>query len=435
MLENRPALLRHIGAPHLAIALGVALLTGLAPALACLWDTDTVRDELEANSSTFEVITGQVPEHSMAYYEARLQQTLDELSRAPEDIELMYDAGAAYVRLGRYEAAAQAFDKAEAIAADRYKTHSNRGVLYHRMGRLDDAIRHMRRAVELRPDAHFDSGYLHLKMLEWEKRHPDGARPQTDFLGQSYGEAYGLSIGYMAKKSAEERGIPWDESRDAMQELERLIRANPEFADAYFVLGDNLRNSSRLNLALWAYVRAIDLGHPRPDVVTKRIDLILDHWKDVLRHGIAAGKVQTRDEVVTGIRQQLPRAEVWRRKFIEIDGDLVKQGTLPSFDATFAVLRALGIERMAPGQWGWLPQGVTAGSPAKLSPSDGPQTDANQAHPSRSGPANGEARGAEHKEQEQQGPPPVGKADAQDGDAPRPQRRARDNETPPLTGG
>ncbi|MCH2206245.1 MAG: hypothetical protein MK132_10295 [Lentisphaerales bacterium] len=40
--------------------------------LSCLWDTDTIRDEIQNKAGLYDLIIGQVPKHSDSYYEKRL---------------------------------------------------------------------------------------------------------------------------------------------------------------------------------------------------------------------------------------------------------------------------------------------------------------------------------------------------------------------------
>ena len=83
----------------------IAVMTGLFPALifACLWDSDTIRDEIQARPSLFELVTGHLPHHGTAYYEARVDRLEPKRDRSREETN---DLAVALIRLGRFDEAA-----------------------------------------------------------------------------------------------------------------------------------------------------------------------------------------------------------------------------------------------------------------------------------------------------------------------------------------
>lgn len=383
--------------PTYLIAAALVLAPSLA--MACLWDTDTIQDELQTHADTFEVISGQFPVHGEAYYRARMERTRRELAQNPQSIEGLYDLGAAFVRLREYEQARLAFDEVESIAPDRYKTLSNQSVLFHQMGRLDKAIDFMARALEKRPDAHFSAGWLHHKMLVWQRDNAAEASPTADFLGRTYGKHGRNNLEYYAKRSAKELGVPYDEQRNPEKELLTLVRANPDFADAYLVLGDHLRGARKANLALWSYVKALSLKHPRKDLLGERIKSVLAAWVDAKKHGMINGKIADYGTTVASVMKDLERCAAWQRAFVQTETAMVHQGAVPDFKTVKAALEAKGIQRFAPGQHGMLVPKGAKGSPAQSGHTRRARSAAN-------GPAKGHpAEGAT---------PPVG--DAQDAD-------------------
>ena len=80
-------------------------------ALGCLWDTDTLRDELSENTSVYDLIMGQFPHHGEAYYEERVK-LLDVKEELTE--QESHDLGVALTRLGKFE-------KAKAIFLELYE--------------------------------------------------------------------------------------------------------------------------------------------------------------------------------------------------------------------------------------------------------------------------------------------------------------------------
>jgi hypothetical protein len=81
---------------------GVAvLLLSVIPAVACLWDRDTLKEEAAGKLDTVKAITGWFDRYPPRYYEMRLQRVTKELAEKPDALELYDDAGVACDRLGR----------------------------------------------------------------------------------------------------------------------------------------------------------------------------------------------------------------------------------------------------------------------------------------------------------------------------------------------
>ena len=131
-----------------------------------------------------------------------------------------------------------------------------------------------------------------------------------------------------------------------------LIRADRTFADGVFMLGDLLR-WRHLNLALWAYVRARKLGHPRPHVIEDRIDGIFKHWREtVARSGWGTKSVEDQGKALAAIEADLDRAADWLKQFEAVEAELVAAGGEVDFDAVSAEMKRRGITKMRPPERG-----------------------------------------------------------------------------------
>ena len=352
------------------IALSLALVL-LLPAVgsACIWDSDTLLDELQGRSSTYHVISGQVPEHGRAYYEKRLERSLDLLKRAPESLEVLYDVAGAYMRLGEHDKAIEMLEKANGIAPDRYKTLSNLGVAYFlkgedgkRSGDYETALTFTKQALTKRRDAHFGSGWLFEKLIAYRLA---GSPAATTFLGTEYG-MWKASVRNLAVKRAKAAGVELDDDTDHLKPLVTLLRAHPDFADGYLVLALNLHGEWNLNLALWAYVRALEMGHPKKAFIEKQIQEIFDHWKETfkLRQQKRGQRLMTKEATLAVIRKELAKGALWSKRFQEMEAALIaRTGDLPDFAATLKALEAKGVKRADPA-----PAGIVGGSKRAASP-------------------------------------------------------------------
>jgi len=311
---------------------GIALIFSSAPAFACTWDTNTIRDELQTRgTSDFQLITGQFPHHGQAFYQAQLARSRGILEKQPGQLAARNDLAVALLKLGRHPESLAAFDKLLQAAPERYETLSNLGVLHKKMGRYAEAAGYISRALKIKPAGHMGLGDWYLRMLRWlDKTARSKTPPEANFLGYPYDRPLGN----------EDR--PLDYAR-------ALIRNDRGFADGYLLLGDCLRQQRQKNLALWAYVRALDLGHPNPGILEARIDRILSYWRKSITSTSSWTKyVENRADTVAGIKAGLAQAGQWLAKFEACEAELLASAGTVDFDQVEAALKQRGVKRHEP---------------------------------------------------------------------------------------
>ena len=148
----------------------------------------------------------------------------------PEDKEAHYLLGLVYDRgLGQLQAALEAYQEALRLDPEYSEAHNALGGLYGKMGRWEDAIQAFQRALknplyrEPAP-AHFNLGlaYYHLK--------------RYDEAMAAFADAIRVDPAYLDPRMW--RGITLYEQgkdREAIDELGRVLRLNPRYPDAYRV--------------------------------------------------------------------------------------------------------------------------------------------------------------------------------------------------------
>ena len=162
----------------------------LSTAVSCLWDRDTLRDELKTETDTFDLITGQFPHHGDEYYRRRIEVL--QANEAKLGLEERNDLAVAYIRLKR-------FDEGRAILLNNLKqepgdyfTLSNLGVCAKKEGRFQKAADYIERALEVRREGHLGLGDWYLKRLRYRAAldaNPEGV-PKTNFLVHLGGSSY-----------------------------------------------------------------------------------------------------------------------------------------------------------------------------------------------------------------------------------------------------
>ncbi|MGE3854019.1 MAG: tetratricopeptide repeat protein [Planctomycetota bacterium] len=142
----------------LGAAVGLATILGTpAVSKACLWDYDTLAQERSRFPSVLELLSGKFLRHSAEFYQWRVKDRLAQLEgkSGKETLPLLDDLGVAYSKLDMHEQAIAMGEKALAIDPARYETHANLGTFLIHAGKLEEGLAHIKKAIEINPQAHF----------------------------------------------------------------------------------------------------------------------------------------------------------------------------------------------------------------------------------------------------------------------------------------
>jgi len=250
-------------------------------AFACLWDSDTLKQELRGRVSVLDAITGRVERNPPLYYEMRLERVAARLADDGDDLAAYDDAGVACDRLGRSDDAIEWMAKKRA-ALDRlmqagsvdseheYRYFANLGTFYaHRWVRaggdrqstadLQRGCDLIEQAIAMNPDAHFGRERYQLMMMRWLLN--------TDEEEINYFKS-ALESGY--RTAVDRKEISPDTSRDkfygdAVEGLTGLILLGNawESADVMHALADAIgwqRDTSVSRLAQLRYKELVGQG-------------------------------------------------------------------------------------------------------------------------------------------------------------------------------
>lgn len=150
---------------YVALTLVGALLWG--DARACYWDSDTIAMERRRFPGVGELIAGKFLRHSEAFYRWRIQDRLTRLEGEPENVGWLDDLAVAYDKVGEHEKAIETIRRKDAIRPGLYETEANLGTFLIHAGRLEEGLVHIRRAIELNPDAHFGREVVQQRLVEY----------------------------------------------------------------------------------------------------------------------------------------------------------------------------------------------------------------------------------------------------------------------------
>lgn len=310
---------------HLARALVVA-----CAATPCLWDSDTLDTELRGLPEAHDLLVGRWHRHGDAYYQARVDRILAQPERSLADYD---DLAVAYEHLGqRDDAIAVMGEKAGALAerddADqRYRYHANLGTFHAHAGRFDEALGQLRAAVALNPDAHFGRERYQIELIEYVAAARNDAelwRTSSFLRHAGYRWMSGATITAFGADAGPdgERDLDWDEAYQAVGGMLRF--GGLEGPELYRTLGELFLAKDHLNLAWWAFGRAIERGHPAADLLETARARIRDHWRE------AEVRFEVPDDVV--YREARASADRWLAAFQQAEANAVASGLDVSSD-------------------------------------------------------------------------------------------------------
>ncbi|MEQ1822403.1 MAG: hypothetical protein ABL949_07830 [Fimbriimonadaceae bacterium] len=171
------------------IAVQLFLIPSLS--IACLWDSDTLSQELSGKLDVGDAITGRIARYPDAYYKRRIEIAKTKIAANPFDMESYDNIAVAFDRLGNDDEALQW------IAAKRRATHSmtkeesyrtlaNEGTFWaHKFfasGAKRDHLEWLKRgrdliaeAINLNPQSHFGRERAQLGLMNWTIQRSKGS--------------------------------------------------------------------------------------------------------------------------------------------------------------------------------------------------------------------------------------------------------------------
>lgn len=302
--------------------------------MACIWDTDTIRDEVQNKASLYDLIIGQSPHHSDAYYRKRLSDKEAILKKYDKRSTGVNTIAAAHIRLKEFEKAEQLLMAQVKVTPKDYYTNSNLGVMYKKLGNFQKAVYYMEKALEIRPQGHMGLGDWYLRMLMYKSEEID---LEKNFLGEEYVKYYGRDT-----KTTREEVLK-------RSKFEKLIRNDQSFADGFLSLADFLASKGDLNLAIRAYLRAEKLGHPKKEFITRKINMLVTHFYKLGGRepkGLADKVAIERKK----IEAEFTKAALWVEEFKKVETELLQKKSKVEYKEVYAALKKKGIKSYYPSK-------------------------------------------------------------------------------------
>ncbi|MBX3119997.1 MAG: hypothetical protein KF784_13105 [Fimbriimonadaceae bacterium] len=168
-------------------------------AQACMWDRDTLAMEMKNFPGVAEAIVGRFERNPPEYYQMRIDRLLPVFEAGKTTLEELDDLAVAYDRIGKGNEAIKVMAakerrlKASPDNEHQYRFHANLGTFQiHKWlregGKIEQielakaSFKHIQKAIEINPDAHFGRERVQLACIEWlidlKSAKPNDERPQ-----------------------------------------------------------------------------------------------------------------------------------------------------------------------------------------------------------------------------------------------------------------
>lgn len=325
----------------------LAILWATHSVTACIWDKDTLRDEMRGLPGVAELLAGRFEKRSEFFYRDRVARMERWLVDHPDDQDAIDNFAVALFRVDQFERAVAVLQEKEKRFPDQYTTASNLATFYMLHGDSVSAIPLLEKALHINPNAHFGREQFQLQLAKFlvaSATQPTDLRVR-DFLGQSgFGDAsIRPSTNPIDPEDYEPLGrgfrggidLPQATRDKALAAIVGMIRFGTENSpDLYYALGNLLAqrgenrgyNTGDKHLAIWAYLRAIELHHPQAEKVRRLAEVLsqqIESEEDLELHA-----AQFAEERAAG--------HAWALAYMDFSDQLIRDGQDPDLEANYA---------------------------------------------------------------------------------------------------
>ena len=295
----------------------------------CIWDKDTLGDELRGLPGALDLVVGRWFVHSEAYYRQRISRLPKHLRAHPEDLAAYDDLAVAYERMqDRRGAIAVMEEKAVALSRNpdkeqQYRYHANLGTFHAHSGQFDEALVQLEEAVAINPAAHFGRERFQINLIRYvaaARKDPQLWSKHNFLTWSEYRLKKRRWSVFIAKTSFSFREDPLEDRakyevvkvEDAYTAVAGMLRfGGLEGSELFRAAGDLFLIQRHLNLAWWSYQRAIERGHPAKEGLSKAIKAIEKHWREA-RKAVGGEVPKPTIEQYRAVRKE---ATAWRAAF------------------------------------------------------------------------------------------------------------------------
>ncbi len=190
------------------------------------------------------------------------------LKKEKDSIQLLSDYAATLVYLTHYDKAKSIYFYIEEVSPNLYTTASNLGTTYELLGMPDSALYWIKKSMQLNPQSHHGSEWVHVKILE------------AQINGTTENEASILRLDFGRNIIPENihqynlQDLSWDIEHQLSERLKFVNAPNKTVGNIYFDYGNILALRTNLESALESYAEAERFGFNSKLMAQRRVKFI-----------------------------------------------------------------------------------------------------------------------------------------------------------------
>lgn len=176
-----------------------------------------------------------------------------------------------YLQIGHWESDLTLFERAAAVTSGNYMAHNNLGVAYYERERYEEAIEHLNKALEIRPD--YPDALLNLGNAYFELNDLDQAE-------EAYSYALKIDPNYhKAETALANVQIRRGNAGEAVARYTEALKSDPTDANTHYNMGYALYEEGRMEEAAGHFAEAIRI-QPRHEKAHYNLGLIfMEHGR------------------------------------------------------------------------------------------------------------------------------------------------------------
>ncbi len=143
------------------------LLLAFLVATPCGWDWDTIQMEKQKFPNVHELMTGKFLRHSKEFYYWRVKHRSEMVKLYPDSLHYYDDLAWALDKVGDHEKAKKVLYEKDKIQPGLYETEANLGTVLIHNDELKEGLEHIKKAIEINPNAHFGREIYQQYLVEY----------------------------------------------------------------------------------------------------------------------------------------------------------------------------------------------------------------------------------------------------------------------------
>lgn len=315
---------------HSVLALTLILVSA-SSASACLWDYDTLLMERRRFPTVVEMISGKFLRHSPEFYEWRVADRTAKLKADPTRLDWYDDLAVAHHKLGDNKKAIEIILQKDKLQPGLYETEANLGTFLLFDGQWEEALKHVRKAIEINPNAHFGREKYQAYLIEYvlprlEEGKPASLMRKAETEEEHLNRSFQMFLKYRIEEPKTGKSFDRTEAANAVLGMMRFADyKSPLLLEALAGLMIDRIGQGEQRLASRAYLKA---SYETSDDDAK---IAYRKWAEGILQMQVGEKIE---KIEADLKREIAEADAWFAEIRAAEIDWIRSGKDP--EAEFA---------------------------------------------------------------------------------------------------